>query len=157
MSSPVSAQASKLWQLLTAPSTASAYQQAFGVTKTILQETAQLLWLLFCLILVAGDWFWRKSIAAGQYTRSWVNDLLEPKDRAATPTQTASQVWENFLASSKTLSTSLLTTAKQQLDLPTETPSTPATPTQSATPAIAPPVPPAVESPKPVSKPDSDA
>lgn len=150
MSSPVSAQASKVWQLLTAPSTASSYQQAFGVTKEIVQETAQLLWLLFCLVLVAGDWFWKRSIAAGQNTRTWVNDLIEPKERSAKPTQTASQIWEGFLASGKSMANSLLTTAKQQLDVPVdESPAAPAPVKPTPTPVA--------EPPKIVTKPDSDA
>ncbi len=147
MSSPVSAQASKVWQLLTASSTVSSYQQAFGVTKEIIQETAQLLWLLFCLILVAGDWFWKKSIAAGQSTRTWVNDLIEPKERSATPTQTATEMWEGLVTSSKTMANSLLVKAKQQLDVPIDESASAPTPAKPAAPTP-------VEAPKP-SKPDS--
>lgn len=145
MTSPVSAQANKLWQLLTAPSTATAYQQAFQVTKTILSETLQLLWLLLCLVLVAGEWFWQKSIATGKATRNWVNDLTEPKTSMESG-QTLGQMWESFAASSRTNATALLAKAKQQLDLPVEEPAPPSVPAATpikptpAAPPAAPPV-----------------
>lgn len=124
MTSPVSTQANKLWQLLTASSTAAAYQQAFQVTKTIVLETLQLLWLLVCLVLVAGEWFWHQSIATGKATRNWVNDLTEPKTSTESG-QTLEQMWERFAASAQSNGSALLAKAKAQLDLPVET-STPA-------------------------------
>lgn len=152
MSSPVTVQANKVWQLLTASSTANAYKQAIDVTWTILKETAQLLWLVLCLVLVAGDWFWKKSIAAGQNTRAWVDNLgTSTPNTASDPGATAAQVWQNFLASSQAATQSLLVKARQQLDLPAE-PEAPPTPPAPVKPApaktVATPPPPSVETPK---------
>lgn len=121
MSSPVTVQANKVWQLLTASSTANIYKQAVDVTWTILKETAQLLWLVLCLVLVAGDWFWKKSIAAGQNTRVWVDDWgSSAGSTSSDPGETAAQLWQNLLASSQSAAQSLLAKAREQLDLPTE-------------------------------------
>jgi hypothetical protein len=121
MSSPVTVQANKVWQLLTASSTANTYKQAIDVTWMILKQTAQLLWLVFCLVLVAGDWFWKQSIAAGQKTRTWVDNWgASPASPSSDPGETAAQMWQNFLVSSQSASQSLLARARQQLDLPLE-------------------------------------
>lgn len=129
MSSPVTVQANKVWQLLTAPTTASAYRQAVDVTWTILRETAQLLWLVLCLVLVAGDWFWKQSIAAGRSTRDWVDNLNAEPTTTTDPGQKAAQVWQNLVAFSQTTSQSMIVKARQQLDLPSE-PAVTASPAQ---------------------------
>lgn len=138
MSSPVTEQANKVWQLLTASSTANVYKQAVDVTWTILKETAQLLWLVLCLVLVAGDWFWKQSIAAGKNTRAWVNEMTSPTAKGSTdPGETATQMWQSFLTSSQAASKSLITKARQQLDLPPE-PTTPAVSTATKPPTPTP-------------------
>ncbi|MBF2003871.1 MAG: hypothetical protein IGS38_24520 [Synechococcales cyanobacterium M58_A2018_015] len=115
MSNPISTQAHKLWQLLSAPSTASAYGQALSVTWTILKETALLLWLVLCLVLVAFDWFWHRSIAAGQRTRAWVDSLS-----AQDTNQMASRMGQGILAASQTSLQRLVAQARTQLNLPAQ-------------------------------------
>lgn len=137
MSSPVTVQASKVWQLLTASSTANSYKQAIEVTGTILKETTYLFWLVFCLVLVAGEWLWHRSISTGRSTRAWIEDMGKTAPaQSSDPGQTASQMWQNLLTSTQSASQSLLAKAKQQLDLP----STPVAtkPISADTPAPAP-------------------
>lgn len=137
MSSPVTAQANKLWQLLTASSTVDSYKQAIEITGTILKETVYLLWLVFCLVLVAGEWLWHRSITAGRSTRTWINDMGKAPAAPSDPGQTAGQMWQNLLSSSQSASQSLLAKARQQLDLPTTPAATP--PAPAAKPSVAPP------------------
>jgi hypothetical protein len=135
MSSPVTVQANKLWQLLTASSTASSYKQAIEITGTILKETVYLLWLVFCLVLVAGEWLWHRSIATGRNTRTWVENMGKAPAEPSDPGQTATQLWQNLLVSSQTASQSLLAKARQQLDLPPTPPATQSAPLNVAAPA----------------------
>jgi len=71
MIAPVQAQLAKLWKLLTDADTLGTYQRAVRLTWEILQETARLIWLGLCLLLVAGASGWMLSIWAGQQARVW--------------------------------------------------------------------------------------
>lgn len=128
----IQAQANKLWQLISSPSTAKTYQQTLALTWSLLQETGQLLWLVLCLGLVAGDWFWKKSYKAGQDTRVWVDTL---QTKAATPdpeaeaadvaTSTAnflSETGKSLLSAGQNGLTSALNTAKAQLGMEIKAP-----------------------------------
>lgn len=113
MSTQISAQASKLWQIVSAPSTAEIYQQALAVTVTILRETANLVWLVFCLVLVAFDWFWNNSIALGRKARAWVNRF-----DSADNSQKASQMGQEIMVAGRSSLDYLIAQAREQLGLP---------------------------------------
>ncbi|MGQ9871929.1 hypothetical protein [Leptodesmis sp.] len=159
----IQAQANKLWQIVSSPSTVKAYQETLALTWAILKETGQLLWLLLCLGLVAGDWFWKKSYKAGQDARVWIDAMQTkvetPEEEATQATSTAdflSETGKSLLATGQATVTRLLNTAKEQLGLevtseppakpvPVETPPAPpkavspsATSTTQPTEAIAP-------------------
>lgn len=112
MSKPISEQANKLWQIVTAPGTIDSYKQAVVATWTILKESAILIWLTFCLILVAFDWFWDNSIATGRRVRAWVNGF----DRSDT-SQVASQMGKGALAAGKISLDYVVTQARAQVGL----------------------------------------
>ncbi|MDX2215152.1 MAG: hypothetical protein SFY66_17835 [Oculatellaceae cyanobacterium bins.114] len=113
MSNQISSQASKVWNIVSAPTTGDTYKQTGILTWTILRETGILLWLIVCLVLVAFDWFWTNSIWAGQRTRAWVNDLTSTKsDRLP------SEAGKAILTVGKTGFASAIAQAREQLGLP---------------------------------------
>jgi uncharacterized membrane protein YdfJ with MMPL/SSD domain len=114
MNQQISSQASKLWQTLSAPHTVENYKQALAVTWNILKEAGVLIWLVFCLFLVAIDWFWTFSINAGRNFRTWINSF----DNESDSSQIASQVGKNLLGSSSAAMQYAVTQARQQLGLP---------------------------------------
>lgn len=122
------AQADKLWQLLANPSTGEVYQKTLALTWSILKETGLLLWLVLCLVLVLGDWFWKYSYQAGQNARIWVNDLQtktpEVAETSAEPGNVLSTTGKSLLAAAQTSVRAALNTAKGQLgiEIPPEPP-----------------------------------
>jgi hypothetical protein len=113
MSNQISSQASKVWKTVSDPATVDTYKQAGNLTLAILRETGILLWLIICLGLVAFDWFWANSIAAGQRTRTWVNNL------GAQGTQgMAVEARKTIVSVSKTGLASAIAQAREQLGLP---------------------------------------
>jgi hypothetical protein len=110
----ISTQAAKLWQLITSPDTANSYKTALLLTWDILKETALLIWLVICLVLVAFEWIWKTAFSSGQSFRSWVNSLEGTGDRAASEASRA------LLTASKNSLQSTLTQAKIQLGIPVE-------------------------------------
>ncbi|HEY9617240.1 MAG TPA: hypothetical protein V6C64_10385 [Microcoleaceae cyanobacterium] len=78
MSNRIQAQATKLWQTIAAPETATTYRNVVSVTWTIIQEAAFLFWLVLCLGLVFVDWFWRLGYRTGSDLRSWMTNMEEP-------------------------------------------------------------------------------
>lgn len=155
----IQAQANKLWQIISSPSTAKTYQQALALTWSLLKETGQLLWLVLCLGLVAGDWFWKKSYKAGQDTRVWIDTLQtkattpdpenEAADKATSAANFLSETGKSLLSAGQNSVTLALNTAKAQLGMEIKAP--PAKPASVATPpaspkVVAPSVEPAVTS-----------
>ncbi len=136
------AQAAKLVQLLLAADTFAAYQKALQITWEIIKETALLIWLVICLVLVLGDWFWKTATQLGQNTRSWFTSLQEvSSDQVATETGKAL-----LTAGTSTLSFTL-NKAREQLGLPI--PEEPPAPVAVVPPPAPQPTPaPKVESPK---------
>lgn len=113
MSNQVSSQADKVWQMVSAPSTANTYKEALTLTWTILRETGILLWLVLCLGLVAFDWFWTNSIQTGRRARAWFDSIEEPSaDRVA------SEAGRAILAVSKSSLAFTLSQARESLGLP---------------------------------------
>ncbi len=107
------AQAAKLVQLLLAADTFAAYQKALQITWEIIKETALLIWLVICLVLVLGDWFWKTATQLGQSTRSWFTNMQEvSSDQVATETGKAL-----LTAGSSTINFTL-NKAREQLGLP---------------------------------------
>lgn len=112
MSEPLRNQISDWWQTVSSEETLNTYQNALQVTWNILRETAKLIWLFFCLILVFFDWFRDTAVGLGQQLRSWVNALPEPK---------AEHAWSEVIAWSKSISQvgtySLVNQARGQLGI----------------------------------------
>lgn len=114
MSNQISLQANKLWGLVSAPTTAAIYKQALSVTWTILKETGKLLWLAFCVFLVAFDGFWHNSIRMGRQSRAWINKFDRTNDMAG------EEMWEEIVSSTRSSFSSLVTKARKQLGLYSE-------------------------------------
>jgi hypothetical protein len=111
MSNQISLQSNKLWQLISAPATVAVYKQALSVTWAILRETGKLLWLVFCLVLVAFDWFWNNSIRLGRKTRAWFSRFDRTNDAAA------EEMWQEIVSSTQSSFNSLVTKARNQLGM----------------------------------------
>ncbi len=113
-------QANKLWQLISNPATAATYQQTLGTTWAILKETGLLLWLIVCLVLVLGDWFWQASYAVGQKTRTWV-DTMQTSAQAQTAEAGSSDLLgktgKSLLTAGQTSLAAALAAAKGQLGM----------------------------------------
>lgn len=136
MSNRIQAQATKLWQTIAAPETATTYRNVLSVTWTIVQEAAYLFWLVLCLGLVFVDWFWRLGYRSGSDLRNWVSNMEEPD-----PNRMLSSTGESLVTVGKTGVIKALNAAKAQLGIeaePIPTPSlarsdTQATPTSTST------------------------
>lgn len=135
-------QANKVSQLVFASDTGAAYQKTFSITWEILRETGVLVWLVLCLGFVAGEWFWRNSIALGRNARSWYVSFSE-KDKSPEE-QSFSATGKAILEAGQSGATYLLTKAREQLGIKApETPvapsaAPPASASQQQTPAPAP-------------------
>lgn len=114
MSNQISLQANKLWGILSSPTTAAIYKQALSVTWTILKETGKLLWLGFCVFLVAFDSFWNNSVRMGRQSRAWMDKYDRTNDMAG------EEMWEEIVASTRSSFSSLVTKARKQLGLYSE-------------------------------------
>ncbi|MDX2242559.1 MAG: hypothetical protein NW224_17870 [Leptolyngbyaceae cyanobacterium bins.302] len=121
----IKTQADKLWQLISNPSTVAAYRQALTLTWAILKETGLLLWLVICLVLVLGDWFWKYSYQAGQNTRTWLDEL---QTKSTSEAESSGNFWsetgKSLLAAGQSTVDAALNTARDQLGI--EAPPAPA-------------------------------
>jgi len=92
-----------------------------------------LLWLVVCLVLVLGDWFWKYSYQAGQNTRTWLNEL---QTKSSTETEGSGDFWsstgKSLLAAGQNSVNVALNTARDQLGI--EAPPAPAPKVISAAP-----------------------
>ncbi len=157
MSNQISAQATKLWQVLSASSTLETYRQTINVTWQILKETALLLWLIVCLVLVAYDWIGTTAVLTGRRLKGWYGQL-----QSANTDQLASQTGQTLLQVSKTSFASTIALAREQLGLPEKPPLPEPEPAPEPTPAPVPapvpePIPAPAPTPAPVSAPASSA
>ncbi len=137
-------QATKVWQTITGAETIATYRQAIMVTWTIIRETAILLWLTLCLVLVVGDWFYTTAVTAGRKTRQWFSSVQQ-----AESDQIASETGKALLTAGQNSVSSIVAQARTQLGLPEKPPvqvdianapastssTTPSTPTTVSTPA----------------------
>jgi hypothetical protein len=147
MSTQISSQATKLWQIISAPKTLEAYQQAIAVTWQILKETALLVWLTICLVLVLFDWLGTTAVTTGHNVKNWFNSLKETSSD-----QIASETGKAILTVGKTGIASTVALAREQLGLP-EKPALPKPEPTPAKPASAP----ATSVVTPVGKPEMSA
>ncbi len=106
-------QARKLGDLLFNPETSTTYKNAALLTWEILKESARLVWLLFCVLLICVDWLWKNSFQVGQSTRSWYDTIEDPKSDHFLPAagKILSEVSQN-------LTSSIFSQAREQLGLP---------------------------------------
>lgn len=144
MSKQIQAQAAKVWQTVSDPATAETYQKTGALTWTILKETGYLLWLVICLVLVVGEWFWKFSFENGQKVRGWINNL--DTGEKASVDQLLSETGKNLLEASKSSMATVLATAKTQLGIEEASASTTtqsSAPAPTATPKVPAPNPPA--------------
>jgi hypothetical protein len=105
----IKAQADKLWQLISKADTLAAYKNVVTLTWEILKETALLVWLTICLILVVFEWFWKFSVGSGRSARDWFSSIEGSSD------QLASETGKAFLAAGKNSLDFALVQAKTQL------------------------------------------
>ena len=141
MSNQIQTQATKVWQSIAAPETAATYQKTGAVTWAILKETGYLLWLVICLVLVAGEWIWKTGYRSGYDFREWLNNFERPS-----PDRLLSATGQTLLGAGKTSLASVLSTAKDQLGIEAEPipeasalpPTLASPPTPPFTPPIAP-------------------
>ncbi|MBU6228851.1 MAG: hypothetical protein KGQ93_04065 [Cyanobacteria bacterium REEB459] len=68
-------QTHRVMQLIFSRDTADIYQKTLSRSWEILREAGLLIWLVICLVLVGGEWFYRNSIRLGSQTRSWYQNL----------------------------------------------------------------------------------
>lgn len=123
----IKAQGRKVSSLIFSASTGAVYKQMFALTWQIVRETALLLWLVVCLVFVAAEWFYRRSIALGRSTRRWSSNLGQVAASATEP-RSLSTVGQSMLGAGQAGATFLVTQARRQLDMadpPTPAPSTP--------------------------------
>lgn len=146
MTKPITEQASKLWQQITAPETAETYKKTGVLTWTIVKETGYLGWLVICLGLVAGEWIWKSGYRTGWNVREWINNYDQPKADGGPSTK------DLLTASKETLATrfsSLIASAREQLGIQEVTPLAPPPPAPKPVPTPTPvaPVTPAAPAP----------
>jgi hypothetical protein len=127
MTNQIQAQATKVWKTVSDPATTETYQKTSSVTLLLLKEIAYLFWLIFCLVLVFGEWFWKTAYRSGSNFRSWLNNLEKP-----TTDRLLSETGKALLSAGQSSVTLALTTAKEQLGMEAEAkPAEPATPSKS--------------------------
>ncbi|OLP17288.1 hypothetical protein BST81_15840 [Leptolyngbya sp. 'hensonii'] len=166
MENRIQPQIAKVWQSLTDPSVLDTYRQTVAVTWKLLKELVLLVWLLLCLVLVLGDWFWANSILAGRNFRDWLNSRKEVDSQ-----ELASNAGKALLNAGVSSVFSIMATARNQVGLegepqvatllqeseaeaPTAPPAKPASPSVATKPPVVPSAPPV---PPPASSGDSDA
>jgi hypothetical protein len=112
MSNQIQTQATKVWQTVFDPETAGTYKKTATTTWTLLKESGYLLWLVVCLVLVAGEWIWKTGYKTGWGVRQWVNNLEKPSTD-----QLLSSTGKNLLSAGKSGLAIALSTAKDQLGI----------------------------------------
>ncbi|MEO0801391.1 MAG: hypothetical protein AAFY57_03830 [Cyanobacteria bacterium J06642_2] len=125
MSSPMQAQAAKVWELLSNTKFWDAYRKAISalwevlmVTGNLLKEVAILAWLAICFVLVLGDWLWSGStVAYGQARIRWQDLTTEKEDGQ----QLGTEAGQALLTASRSSLASAIAGARSQLGLPEKT------------------------------------
>jgi hypothetical protein len=108
-------EASELWDLLFADSTAKTYQDTLNLTGTILKKTAQLIWLIICSVFVFGAWFSDTSVKTGQGIRTWVSQ--QGTETASVDPQSVADQGKSLLETGRNGISYLLNQAREQLGI----------------------------------------
>lgn len=117
----------KLWATLTGEETLPTYRQALDLTWQILKETLILLWLVLCLVVVAGEWVWNGAIALINQSKT----VLE-KAKETSSDQMVTDTGKALLTASTDSVAFAIDRAKEQLGLPVQPRVKPAAPTPSS-------------------------
>ena len=142
-------QANIVSQLLFSGDTGDLYKKTLTRTWEIIREIGVLLWLVICLILVGGEWFYRTAVNLGRSTRVWYASLSETSPSA--DPQSMTSTGQAMLETVQSGTAYLLGQARQQLGIPEPEPQPATSPVPS--PPITPPFPTPVEPPSPVDPP----
>ncbi|MGP1372176.1 MAG: hypothetical protein ACTS3T_05055 [Almyronema sp.] len=113
----IRAQASKLWELVFAAETAATYQKALALTWEILRETAQLIWLLICLVFVLAAWLGEYAKKLGRDFRNWYERLGEKPAEPEEAKPFFSSAGQSLLEASSNSAAFLLAQASEQLGI----------------------------------------
>ncbi|MEO0377512.1 MAG: hypothetical protein AAF329_23510 [Cyanobacteria bacterium P01_A01_bin.17] len=118
-SSPIKDKATDWWQLISGEDTAKVYQDFFKRTWTILKETALLLWLLLCGVLVSVEWIWNSS---SRVTES-VSDLAKSNNNpeSNTMSEAGTKLWTGIQKGAS----GSIAKAREQLQMPASPPKAP--------------------------------
>jgi hypothetical protein len=111
----IQSQAARLWQLIFASETAATYQKALGLTWDILRESAQLIWLVLCLVLVLGAWLYDTAVQTGRDLRSWYDQLGQTAE--AEDGSVVNSTGKALLEAGQTSAGFLLSQAREQLGI----------------------------------------
>lgn len=111
----IQSQATRLWQLIFASETAATYQKALGLTWDILRESAQLIWLVLCLVLVLGAWLYDTAVQTGRDLRNWYDQLGQTAD--AEDGSVVNSTGKALLEAGQTSAGFLLSQAREQLGI----------------------------------------
>lgn len=132
-------QANAVGQLVFSSETGDLYKRTLTRTWDIIRETALLLWLVVCLTVVGGEWFYRTSVGLGRSARDWYTTFSE-KSTATTEAQPLGSTGEALLGMVKSSTSNLISQARKQIGLPAPEPTAPAaaTPKPAAPPAAPP-------------------
>jgi hypothetical protein len=156
----VKEQASIVSQLLFSAETSAIYAKTLARTWDILREVGVLLWLVLCLTLVGGEWFYRTAVNLGRSTRVWYTSLSEKSiDAEAQSMTTTGQALLDVVQSG---TGKLLSQARQQLGIAEPAPkpvaSAPTAPQPPSPPPFTPsPAAPPIPPPLPVASADDEA
>ncbi|MGB7413948.1 MAG: hypothetical protein WA902_07045 [Thermosynechococcaceae cyanobacterium] len=113
MSNPIQDKATEWWQLISGEETAESYKNFFKLTWKILKETALLLWLMLCFVLVAIGWVWNNSSKVTE-TVSELKGRANQNENSNLMADTAVKLWE----ASQSGAANAVAKARKRLDLP---------------------------------------
>ncbi|TVQ11116.1 MAG: hypothetical protein EA368_06100 [Leptolyngbya sp. DLM2.Bin27] len=123
-------QANVVGQLLFSGETGEIYKKTLTRTWDILREVGVLLWLVVCLTLVGGEWFYHTAVGLGRSTRTWYAGLGEQSP--STDAEPVAATGQALLDTVQSGTSYLLAQARQQLGIPAPEPQpTPAPPVAS--------------------------
>lgn len=111
-SNPIKEKATEWWQLISKKETADSFKDFFSLTWNILKETALLVWLLLCSVLVAIGWVWDNSSKVSESVSDLQSKAKQPDGNMAA--EAATKLW----TASQTSAANALATARKQLNLP---------------------------------------
>ncbi|MEO0852865.1 MAG: hypothetical protein AAFY15_05100, partial [Cyanobacteria bacterium J06648_11] len=125
MSSPMQAQAAKVWGIVSDSEFWNTYRkaldalwQAIAETANLLKEVGILLWLTICLVLVLGDWLWSGGVTVYSGARDRWQELTAEKEDSP---QLGSEAGKALLTASRSSLASAIAGARSQLGLPEKT------------------------------------